>query len=202
MDTNLYLIVGLGNPGEKYARTRHNAGFMALERLAKEWSAQWVFEKSFCANIAKAQVQERKALLCCPQTYMNLSGRAVSAVVNYYHISLENLLIVSDDADLPLGCIRLRPGGGNGGHHGLESIEQALGTQNYARLRIGIGRRDDSREITNYVLGEFAPQEFDLLNLVLERAVKQINCWMLDGIEKAMNKYNGQVEPEKDKEKQ
>ncbi|MGC8744878.1 MAG: aminoacyl-tRNA hydrolase [Verrucomicrobiia bacterium] len=202
MDTNLHLIAGLGNPGEKYARTRHNVGFMALERLAKLWSAQWVFEKAFCANVAKAQVEGRKALLCCPQTYMNSSGRAVGALVNYYHISLENLLIVSDDADLPLGWIRLRPGGGNGGHHGLESIEQALGTQNYARLRIGIGRRNGLREITNYVLGEFSPQEQSILDLVLDRAVRQINCWLLDGIEKAMNKYNGQVEPEKDKEQQ
>lgn len=195
MDNNLYLIVGLGNPGEEYARTRHNAGFMALERIGNLWLAQWVFEKKFCAKIANARIQDRRILLCCPQTYMNLSGRAVGAILNYYNIALENLLIISDDADLPLGWIRLRPGGGSGGHHGLESIEQTLGTQNYARLRIGIGRQPDSpREITNYVLGEFSAEELKILDLVLERVVKQVHSWLFDGIEKAMNKYNGQVE--------
>ncbi len=195
METSLYLIVGLGNPGEQYARTRHNAGFIALERLGKSWSAQWVFERTFCANVADVRLQERKVLLCHPQTYMNLSGKSVASIVNYYHIKLENLLVVSDDADLPLGIIRLRPDGGSGGHHGLESIEQALGTQNYARLRIGIGRQSDSQcEITDYVLGEFSLQELKILDLVLERAVKQINSWLFEGIEKAMNQYNGQVE--------
>jgi PTH1 family peptidyl-tRNA hydrolase len=103
---------------------------MALNHLGKLWSAQWVFEKTFCANIATVRLQERKVLLCHPQTYMNLSGKSVASIVNYYHIKLENLLVVNDDADLPLGSIRMRPNGGNGGHHGLESIEQALGTQN------------------------------------------------------------------------
>ncbi|HON08282.1 MAG TPA: aminoacyl-tRNA hydrolase [Verrucomicrobiota bacterium] len=195
METSIYLIVGLGNPGEQYARTRHNVGFMALERLGKSLSARWVFERTFCANVATVRHQERKVLLCNPQTYMNLSGKSVASIVNYYHLKLENLLVVSDDADLPLGSIRMRPSGGTGGHHGLESIEQALGTQNYARLRIGIGRQSDAqREITDYVLSAFSPQELKILDLVLERAVKQINSWLLDGIEKAMNQYNGQVE--------
>ncbi len=191
----IYLIAGLGNPGDEYARTRHNVGFMVLERLGNLWSAQWVFEKAFCAKIANVRIQDRRVLLCCPQTYMNLSGRAISAVVNYYHIELENLLVVTDDADLPLGYLRLRASGGTAGHHGLESIERLLGTQAYPRLRVGIGRQSDSqRDITDYVLGEFTPEEFKILDLVLDQAVKQINCWLFDGIEKAMNKYNGQVE--------
>lgn len=189
-----YLIVGLGNPGKEYSGTRHNAGFMVLERLGSLWNAQWTYEKQFCANIAHVRPQGKKVILCCPQTYMNLSGNAVAPVVNYYRIELKNLLVVADDADLPVGWIRMRPKGGSGGHHGLESIENALGTQEYARLRIGIGRQPDSpREITNHVLGKFSQDELEIINLVIENAVKQIQTWLFDGIEKAMNKYNGQV---------
>lgn len=193
MDT-IYLIAGLGNPGKEYATTRHNAGFMALEKLGSLWDAQWTEDRDFCAKIARVCPQGKRVLLCCPLTYMNLSGKAIAPIVNYYRIDLKNVLVVADDADLPLGCIRMRPKGGSGGHHGLESIEAALGTQDYARLRIGIGRQSENqREITNHVLGKFSPDELKIFNLALENAVKQIQTWLFDGIEKAMSKYNGQV---------
>ena len=145
---NLYLIVGLGNPGADYARTRHNAGFQVADRLAERWRSGWTYEKKFNARLASAQRNDRRVLLCEPQTYMNSSGAAVGLVVAFYRVPLNALLVVVDDADLPLGEIRLRPGGSSGGHHGLESIEQHLGTREYARLRVGIGRQGGAREIT------------------------------------------------------
>src|SRR5262245_11453210 len=135
----LHLIVGLGNPGAEYAKTRHNAGFLVAERLAERWHAGWAYEKQFNARVAKAEQDGKPVLLCEPQTYMNSSGEAVAAVVSFYRAAKERLLVVVDDADLPLGEIRLRPGGSSGGHHGLESIEQHLGTREFARLRVGIG---------------------------------------------------------------
>src|SRR6478736_6476035 len=164
-----HLIVGLGNPGADYAKTRHNAGFMLADSLAKSWRADWNNEKKFHSRIAKAERDGKRLVLCEPQTFMNLSGEAVGALVKYYQLPLGKILIVVDDADLPLGEIRLRPGGGSGGHHGLESVTQHLGSREYARLRIGIGRKDEARQITGHVLGKFAAEESVLLEKGLER---------------------------------
>mgnify|MGYP001556989072 FL=1 len=191
----MHLIVGLGNPGAEYARTRHNAGFMLVEKLAEQWKSGWANERKFVSRIAKAEHDGRKVLLCEPQTFMNLSGEAVGALVKYYQLPLEKILIVVDDADLPLGEIRLRPGGGSGGHHGLESVAQHLGSTEYARLRIGIGRKDEARQITGHVLGKFAAEENTVLEKVLERASGQIECWLSAGLPKAMSQFNGAVSP-------
>ena len=191
---SLHLIVGLGNPGAEYARTRHNAGFLVLEELARRGSATWNLEKRFNARVAKRNLAERKILLAEPQTFMNASGEAVGAVLDFYRIPSLQLLVIVDDADLPFGEIRLRPKGSSGGHHGLESIEQHIDSQNYARLKVGIGRTNDGRrEITNYVLGKFGAGEKKLLEKILERAANQAECWAADGIQKAMNRFNGVV---------
>lgn len=190
---NLYLIVGLGNPGGEYAKTRHNAGFLVAERLAQRWGAAWSYEKKFNARIARAQQGSRQVLLCEPQTYMNSSGEAVAPVMKFFQAPLTGLLVIVDDADLPLGEIRLRPGGSSGGHHGLESIEQHLGARSYARLRIGIGRQTGAREITGYVLGKFNSTETALIDKVLNAATDQAECWLDAGIQKAMSQYNGAV---------
>lgn len=190
---DLYLIVGLGNPGKDYARTRHNAGFIVLDHLAKRWRADWKTEKKFNARIARAELNERQALLCEPRTFMNSSGEAVAAVVNFYRIAVARLLVIVDDADLQLGHLRLRPGGSSGGHHGLESIEQHLGSREYARLRIGIGRTAGPREITGHVLGRFSSTEAELADKVFAVASDQAECWLNDGIQKAMNQFNGSI---------
>ncbi len=191
---NLYLIVGLGNPGPKYARTRHNAGFRVVERLAKRWRASWGTDQKFKSRLANAEHAGRRVLLCEPETYMNLSGAAVGNLAEYFRVPSERLLVVVDDADLPLGEIRLRPQGSSGGHHGLESIEQRLGTRAYARLRIGIGRTTTAvREITNHVLGRFSAEEAALLKKILDRAGDQVECWLREGIAKAMSQFNGAV---------
>ncbi len=190
---NVYLIVGLGNPGAEYARTRHNAGFVLVERLAERWQASWAYERKFNARLAAAPRSSRRVLLCEPQTYMNSSGQAVAAVAAFYRIPLTRLLVVVDDADLPLGEVRLRPGGSSGGHHGLESIEQHLGTREYARQRIGIGRQSGAREITGYVLGRFSSTEAALADKVLDVASDQAETWLESGIQKAMSQFNGAV---------
>lgn len=193
---SLFLVVGLGNPGSEYARTRHNAGFLVVEEWAQRLRANWNFEKKFNARLAKADVGGRKLLLLQPQTFMNLSGEAVSTAANFYRVPLTQLLVVVDDADLPFGEVRLRAKGSSGGHHGLESIEQHVGSREYARLKVGIGRRDGRREITGHVLGKFSSEEASLLEKVLQRAADQAQCWVTDGIEKAMNRFNGVVNSE------
>jgi peptidyl-tRNA hydrolase, PTH1 family len=191
---NLHLIVGLGNPGAEYARTRHNAGFQAVERLAERWRATWNYERRFNARVARAEPDGARVLLCEPQTYMNSSGEAVGPLATFYRIPPGRLLVAVDDADLPLGELRLRPRGSSGGHHGLESIERHLGTREFARQRIGIGRQAGAREITDYVLGRFSPAEATVAGKVLAAACDQAACWLTAGIQKAMSQFNGNVE--------
>lgn len=188
------LIAGLGNPGTEYAGTRHNIGFALVLRLADQWRAAWKEERKFHSRLARHEETGRQLILCQPQTFMNDSGEAVAALVRFYRLPLERLMVVVDDADLPLGTLRLKAEGSSGGHHGLESIEQQLGTRQYPRLRLGIGRRvGDGRQITNYVLGRFAAGERELVEETLARAARQVDCWWRDGIMKAMNEFNGAV---------
>jgi peptidyl-tRNA hydrolase, PTH1 family len=189
-----HLIVGLGNPGAEYAKTRHNAGFMLANLLASRWRAGWNAEKKFQSRVAKAEREGRRVALCEPQTFMNLSGAAVGALVRFYQLPLTKLVVAVDDADLPLGEIRLRPRGSSGGHHGLESIEQHLGSREFARLRIGIGRKDGAREITGHVLGKLSAGELTVLEKILVRAADQLECWLAHGLQQAMSQFNGVIE--------
>ena len=191
---NLCLIVGLGNPGRTYARTRHNAGFMVLERLARRWQADWAYAKKFDARMARTEREGRQALLCLPETFMNASGGAVGAIAAFYRVPPGRVWTVVDDADLPLGELRLRARGSSGGHHGLESIERHLGTREFPRLRVGIGRDDPaSREITDHVLSRFSTAEAGLWAKIVDRACDQIECWFREGMAAAMNQFNGPV---------
>ncbi|HXI72000.1 MAG TPA: aminoacyl-tRNA hydrolase [Verrucomicrobiae bacterium] len=198
---SVHLIVGLGNPGAEYAKTRHNAGFLLVEKLAAKWKTDWTNERKFAARMARADRGGRRILLCQPQTFMNLSGETVGALTKFYQLPLKQVLVLVDDADLPFGEIRLRASGSSGGHHGLESIEQHVASREFARLRIGIGRKDGAREITNFVLGRFEPDENAVLEKVLVRASDQVECWLDGGIEKAMNQFNGVVDSTNEKKK-
>jgi PTH1 family peptidyl-tRNA hydrolase len=191
---SVHLIIGLGNPGAKYLNTRHNIGFLLVEELAARWSVSWREEKKFDARLASGKHVGRKVLLCQPLTYMNASGVAVRSLSDYYRVPVERLLVGVDDADLPLGELRLRPSGGTGGHHGLESVEQALGVSDYARLRLGIGRGAGLREITGHVLGRFGGDDRKRVEAVLKRAGDQVECWLQAGIQKAMNDFNGMID--------
>jgi len=193
--------VGLGNPGAEYAQTRHNAGFQVVERLARRWQAAWSWEKGFKSRLARTEVAGRRVMLCEPQTYMNLSGEAVATVADYFQVPLPQMLVVVDDADLPVGELRLRGSGSDGGHHGLESIEQRLATRAYARLRLGIGRSaTDERAIIDYVLSRFTEAEAELWERVLARAAEQAECWLTAGIELAMTRFNGVINTTKEQQ--
>jgi PTH1 family peptidyl-tRNA hydrolase len=198
---SVHLIVGLGNPGAEYAKTRHNAGFLLVERLAAKWKADWTNERKFEARMARSDRHGKRVLLCQPQTFMNLSGETVRALVQFYQLPLKQVIVAVDDADLPFGEIRSRASGSSGGHHGLESIEQHLASREFARLRIGIGRKDGAREITNFVLGRFDEAESVMLEKVLVRASDQLACWLDGGIQKAMNQFNGVVDSTNEKKK-
>ncbi len=192
---SLYLIVGLGNPGREYFGTRHNVGFALVDALARSWGGTWRLEKKFSARVARIDRGGRSLWLCQPQTYMNASGEAVARVAGFYRVPAGRLLVAVDDADLPLGEIRLRPSGSSGGHHGLESVEQHLGTREYARLRLGIGRSAGAREITNHVLGRFNSTEAAVAARVLDVASRQVESWLDAGIQTAMSQFNGVVDP-------
>jgi PTH1 family peptidyl-tRNA hydrolase len=154
----------------------------------------WSAEKKFQSRIAKAERSGQRLVVCEPQTFMNLSGEAVGALVKFYQLPLIKLVVAVDDADLPLGEIRLRPSGSSGGHHGLESIEQHLGSREYARLRIGIGRKDGAREITGHVLGKLSAGDLAVLEKILARAADQVECWLAHGLQKAMSQFNGVID--------
>uniref|UniRef100_A0A7C4PH76 Peptidyl-tRNA hydrolase n=1 Tax=Anaerolinea thermolimosa TaxID=229919 RepID=A0A7C4PH76_9CHLR len=191
-DIARYLIVGLGNPGREYQLNRHNIGFMLIDRLCRELLTTPGMVQSK-AIIAKAQFAGKKVILAKPQTYMNLSGQSVSSLVRFYKIPHDRLLVAHDDLDLPLGTIRLRPGGGSGGQKGVSSIIQQLGTQNFPRLRIGIGRPPGRMDAAAYVLQDFNQEERELLPEVLDRAAKAALAFIEHGLEMAMNQFNGNM---------
>lgn len=185
------LIAGLGNPGDEYRHTRHNAGAMVVDRFAANRCSGWRNERKFFAELATGEHGGRKVLCIKPLTYMNLSGEALAAVCRFHRIPVGQVLVVADDADLPLGALRMRPSGGFGGHHGLESVIQHLGSREFPRQRIGVARPEQAvRDIASHVLGDFLPQEAGVLAEVLERAERQIECWLDDGLAKAMSLFN------------
>lgn len=184
------LIVGLGNPGREYAATRHNAGFMVIDRLARELGAA-VEKKMFKALVGQGQVSGEKVALAKPQTYMNLSGEAVGALLNWYKLTAADLIVIYDDLDLPPGKLRIRPAGGSGGHKGMQSIIQVLGTENFPRVRVGIGRPAvPGFETADYVLSRFAESEAGEVGKSLDLAAEVVRSIVLDGVERAMNLYN------------
>ena len=191
----IFLIAGLGNPGKGYAATRHNVGFMVLDRLAKRLGTAWELNKKFTAHLAKGSLDGDKIFLCKPQGYMNLSGQSVVPLAQFYQIPSERIMVVVDDIDLPLSAVRMRPGGGTGGHLGLDSIQGSLGKNDFARLRLGVGRPEPNRDVSGFVLGKFAEAETELLGRLLETAADQLACWVRQGIGPAMNNYNGDYSP-------
>ena len=182
------LIVGLGNPGKKYDGTRHNVGFVVIDRLA---SAPGVGKSQdrFDAEVAEWHEDGEKILLMKPQTFMNLSGRSVREAVDFYQLEHEDLLVVCDDMSLPLGKLRFRARGTHGGHNGLRDIQSHLGTNEYARLRIGVDAPDEN-DAVDHVLGKFKPSERSAIEDAVQLAVQGTALWVRHGIEKCMNQYN------------
>ena len=188
--TDTFLIVGLGNPGREYRETRHNVGFMLLDRLTVTLNTRFTRLQSK-ALVASTNYLERKIILAKPQTFMNLSGQSVQGLMHFYKLPLENLLIAHDDLDLPVGAIRIRPDGGSAGQKGMTSTIDRLGTDEFPRLRLGIGRPPGQMEAPDYVLQDFSKADLTIISETLNRAVEAALTWVTDGLDAAMNKYNG-----------
>ena len=182
------LIVGLGNPGPDYAKTRHNVGFMAVDRLAQRHGLSGAKTK-FHAGVLEGPVAGEKCLLMQPVTYMNRSGKAVAEAANFYKLALDDVLIIVDDVALPCGKLRLRKSGSAGGHNGLTDIERALGSNAYPRLRIGIDPPGRIPQV-DYVLGKFTREQQDQIDQALDKACDMVESWIGEGIEKTMSVFN------------
>lgn len=190
MEKKSYLIVGLGNPGKDYDNTRHNVGFQIVKALASKYCIS--FRPSLIrvkGSIGEGEIKDRKARLLLPLTYMNESGLAVRKGIDYYKIPFDQLIVVTDDVDLPFGSLRIRVKGSCGGHNGLRSVEAHLGTQEYTRLRVGVGGRRGS-ELADYVLGRFTSEEQRALPEIVDRAINALELWISDGVELAMQEAN------------
>ncbi len=191
-----FLIVGLGNPGREYARNRHNVGFMAVDRLAKAHNTAFTRRQSK-ALITSIRIGEASVVLAKPQTFMNLSGDSVASLVKFYDVPLDQLLVCFDDLDLPVGAIRLRAEGGSAGQNGMKSIIQHLGTQNFPRLRLGIGRPPGRMDPAAYVLQDFKDFDAEVMDMTLDKAAQAIETFVKEGIVAAMNKFNGSADNDK-----
>ncbi len=186
------MIVGLGNPGLAYRRTRHNFGFLAIDKLANELNIP-VKRLKFKAMIGEGRFGDNKVVLVKPLTFMNESGRAVAPLLRFFKLPLTNLLVIHDDLDLPLGTLRLRPSGGTSGQRGMASIITQLGTQEFPRMRLGIGRPPGQMDPVDYVLKDFLPSENELKKIVLQTAVEASQTFINEGLTTTMNKFNGEV---------
>ncbi|ABZ83831.1 peptidyl-tRNA hydrolase [Heliomicrobium modesticaldum Ice1] len=195
-DGQVKAIVGLGNPGLQYARTRHNIGFMVVDRLAEAWGAEG-FRDRFQGLCSEARVEGEKVLLLKPQTYMNLSGQSVAALAVFYKLLPEDILVIYDDMDLKLGRLRARAKGGSGGHNGMKSIIGLLGTEAFPRLKMGIGRPADRRLAAAHVLESFTEEEQETVRAMLDQGREAAALWVDKGIIEVMNRFNAGENKEK-----
>ena len=183
------IIIGLGNPTREYQATRHNVGFDAVTRLCDDYRIR-LDSREHKALCGKGYIGGEKVLLAQPQTFMNLSGESVRALADYYKVNCEDIIVICDDINLDVGQLRIRPKGSAGGHNGLKNIIAQLGTDEFARIRIGVGNKPPEWDLVDYVLGRFPKEEEPLIREALERASKACECMIVDGIAEAMNLYN------------
>jgi len=187
---SMYVIVGLGNPGKKYENTRHNVGFAVIDKLSKDCDIK-VNKSKHSAKIGEGVIEGVKVVLAKPQTYMNLSGMSVRSLMDFYKIDPESeLIIISDDIDLPTGNLRIRKSGSAGGHNGLKSIIANVGTQGFTRIRVGVGAKVEGEDLADHVLGHFNKDDAKIIEIAAETAAEAIKTMLTDGVDKAMNKFN------------
>ena len=184
-----FLIAGLGNPGKEYRETRHNIGFMTVDRIAERLSVKFARTQSK-ALITDARYLDQRIYLAKPQTFMNASGQSVGALLKFYKIPYKNLLVAYDDVDLPFETIRMKPSGGSAGHRGMQNIIQQIGTQEFPRLRLGVGRAYGSKQAADYVLKPFSREELEFLSVYIDRAAEAALTYIAEGIDRAMTTYN------------
>lgn len=185
----MYLIIGLGNPEKDYANTRHNMGFNVINKLSERFGID-VNKNKFKGFYGSGNVDGEKVFLLKPQTFMNLSGESVQEIVNFFKIPLENILVIYDDIDLEPGIIRIRKSGGPGTHNGMKSVVHFLNSQNFARIRVGIGKPDDSEDLIQYVIGAIDKEDEEKLNQGVKLAADAVEMIIKENIDKAMNSYN------------
>ena len=183
------LIAGLGNPGAEYANTKHNVGFMLIDALAEHLNAS-AWKEDFFSSVAEARIGGEKIFLVKPLTYMNNSGEAIGPMLSYYKLSSEDLIVVHDDMDIPVGTVRIRKKGSSGGHNGIKSILSHVGSEAFARVRIGIGRPPVGRTVINHVLASFAPEDLPKIREAIAYLLPAVTCIVTEGIDFAMNRYN------------
>ncbi len=183
------IIIGLGNPTREYQATRHNIGFDAVTRICDDYNIR-LDMKEHKALCGRGYIGGEKVILAQPQTYMNLSGESVRALVDYYKLTSEDIIVVCDDINLDVGQLRVRKKGSAGGHNGLKNIILQLGTQDFMRIRVGVGQKPEKWDLADYVLGRFPKEEEPLIREALERVSKACGCIITDGVETAMNRYN------------
>ena len=189
MEISMRIIIGLGNPAREYQATRHNIGFDTIIRLSDEYNIPLDFKKHK-AICGRGYIGGEKVVLAQPQTYMNLSGESVRELVDFYKVTNEEIIVIYDDVALDVGQLRIRPKGSAGGHNGIKSIIAHLGTQEFPRIRIGVGEKPKNWDLADYVLGRFADEEQPVIREALGRAANACKCIITDGIEEAMNRYN------------
>ncbi len=189
----MYLIVGLGNPEQDYSKTRHNMGFDTINKIAKQNNIQ-INKTGFEGIYGKGNICDQKVILLKPQTYMNLSGISISKIINFYKIDLQNIIVIYDDMDIDIGLIKLRKQGGPGTHNGMKSVVSQLNTNQFTRIRVGIGKPKYKNDMINYVLGNIPMEEWDKLDKATTLAA-QATCEIIqNGIDSAMNKYNQNIQ--------
>ena len=193
MSENTFLIVGLGNPGREYKDNRHSVGFMVVDRLTIRLNVR-MSRLQAKALVASSTYESQKLILAKPQTYMNLSGQSIQGLAHFYKIPLEHMIVAHDDLDLPFGTIRIRPGGGPGGQKGVASTIERLGSKDFPRLRIGIGRPPGRMDPADYVLQDFPKADLPLLSEILDRAADAALTFVTEGLNPAMNKFNGDIQ--------
>lgn len=187
-----YIFVGLGNPGREYENTRHNMGFLTIQRMAERWGLD-VTRYKFKSLTGDGRVNGKRVALVMPQTYMNNSGTAVGSFTHFYKLDLSHLMIIHDDLDLPFGSIRLRKSGGSAGQRGMQSIINRLGTNEFPRMRVGIGRPPGRMDAVDYVLKKFKPADEIMLNQVLDTCIDAVETYLEQGIDKAMTLFNHSI---------
>ena len=189
----MHLIVGLGNPGNRYAGTRHNAGFLVIDRLADRWGAK-VEKKQLGALVDTARIGNGSVVLAKPQSFMNRSGQPVASLLGYYKVEPVNLIVIHDELDLGLGRVKLKLGGGHGGHNGIRDIKAKLGQRDFSRVRFGISKAPEGWDTANYVLGKWPKSDHDTVESSIDQAADAVEAIVRDGLESAMNHFNMRTE--------
>ena len=185
----MYLIIGLGNPEEEYARTRHNMGFDVINKISEKYNIK-INKSKFNSIYGKGEIEGQKVILLKPQTYMNLSGTAVRDFMNFYRLSSQNIIVIYDDLDIEPGIIKIRKKGGPGTHNGMKSVVNEIKTQDFCRIRVGIGNPQYKNDLLNYILTRIPDEEYKILNTSQDNAAKAVAEILKSGIDSAMNKYN------------